>query len=499
MGFPLRSNIFRTGSHEQEYFRKFPIQVAVLYSPGDQEFSEHFRDVFLHLDQLTGDHVAFFAVLDPPADWLRVAAEREWWQTYKQRIGLSGFSFQERPLVMELARSFDVTWHELPVLIVGTDLWTAERAVTSTSPWHLERQLGALTQLAEEWGQPTMGQIIQLLEDDFGADVRYRPSSDDLRYRLNQFYGVLDTYNPQRQFDQRGYRAYLARALDDIGLSRNILNRARHYVQGTDRELSENRPFDYLAGDVAGRLVPSATVAVRVLERLRLDREIPLRDKLNEESIAFIETALNVGNLLENLVDNGLYGLAPLRLREQSRDQMSGRWLRDLDFSAGAQGAWKALELETNLSIIQAARAARGIRMPEHYTLYVVGFPIENSQVKTGPGNRSNLNARDPRTRERHEFLMLGKGWHVVNTMLCNPSEKLDGILRAALGQRLPDAVLGDWQTVYELRNKASHISPLDRREYEQILNLALSPDLLAPLMRIKDHVLCGLVGEAVV
>ena len=40
------------------------------------------------------------------------------------------------------------------------------------------------------------------------------------------------------------------------------------------------------------------------------------------------------------------------------------------DFTGGAQGVWKAFELEANLSVIQAARHARGIAMPDFWSRF---------------------------------------------------------------------------------------------------------------------------------
>src|SRR5713226_2548446 len=104
MAFPLRSNIFRDGTYEQNYFSQFPVQVAVLFSPTDQDFADAFRSIFLELDKLTGDDVAFFAVLDPPQDWLTQAANRSWWREYREHIGQMGFSIDDRVLFREIMR-----------------------------------------------------------------------------------------------------------------------------------------------------------------------------------------------------------------------------------------------------------------------------------------------------------------------------------------------------------------------------------------------------------
>jgi hypothetical protein len=47
MGFPLRANIFQTGSEAQLHFARFPIQVTILFSPSDLDFQDHLRTLFV--------------------------------------------------------------------------------------------------------------------------------------------------------------------------------------------------------------------------------------------------------------------------------------------------------------------------------------------------------------------------------------------------------------------------------------------------------------------
>lgn len=193
MGFPLRSNIFRDGTYEQKYFSQFPVQVAVLFSPADQDFVDAFRSIFLELDKLTGDDVAFFAVLDPPQDWLTQAENRSWWREYREHIGQISFSTDDRVLFREIMRLFDIGWSQLPQIVVGTNLWTGEFVKFPTSPFHIQRQLEALTKLVRELGQPNIDHIAERLSEDFGSETQYHPPDNALIDRLSSFYGMLDT------------------------------------------------------------------------------------------------------------------------------------------------------------------------------------------------------------------------------------------------------------------------------------------------------------------
>jgi len=488
VGFPLRSNIFRVGSHEQRAFDRFPIQVAVLFSPNDRRFGPVFRDLFLHLDQVTGDDLAFFAVLDPPADWREAARERPWWQQNSARYGERGFTLDDLPLVNELARRFGVTWDELPALVISPNLWAAEFVTTPTSAGSIEAQLTALTDLAREWGRPTMSQIITLLEDGFGAEARYHPADDALRYAFNQFYGVLETYPGERQLDTQGFGRYLQQAVRAVHQDSNILQRARQPADANDAYPAPTGLFDALAEDVAGSLIAPATVAARAFENLRRQRDVPIVDELDEESRVILESSMTIGNLLELLAD-GRLPLAPLRFQRPGAS--GGRSAEsEFDFTPGAQGVWKVVEREINLSLIQAARLSRGIEMPAFFAIHRPAFQ-RNCVVYIGPehgrDSRKNLNEKDSRHKPRHEFFTLGQCRRIVDVMLSGPDERLDLIIRERLAGSLPGDFMTNWRDLERIRNDASHVAPLTRRDYELTYDLGLNSELLTPLMRLKS------------
>lgn len=496
MGFPLRSNIFQIGTSEQRYFKRFPIQVAVLFSPTDQQFNDAFRELFLSLDKLTGESLAFFAVLDPPADWREAAASRSWWQRYREMIGEIGFSFDERTLVNELSRLFGVAWSELPVLIASTDLWTGELVIVPTTPWHIERQLTELTRLVDMWGAPGIEQIFEALDDMSNSDVRYQSANDDRRYRLHRVYGALDSYLPRQQgLDIERFRRYTDRELRDT-MQGGLLDRVRQRHREEGREIEQdNKLVEETITEVAGRLVAPATVAMRALHVLRERDVLPDYENLSEESIVMIQTALNVGNYLESLATNAIQGLAPLNLRDPNRDiRRNPDWAMPVDYTPGAQGTWKALELELNLSVIQAARAARQIQMPQYFALYVDRFSKQHSRIQTRTNHRGqpeyrDLNARDPHHPHtgRHKFFTLGESWAITQAMLRDSDEVMHQVIHQSIGQPLPQYVFDCWHEVYQIRNGASHTHPLSRNEYERVIDRAIMSRMLIPLMQLKQ------------
>lgn len=508
MGFPLRSNIFRSGTREQQYFTHFPIQAAVLFAPGDRDFREAFRQVFLSLDRLTGDEVVFFSVLDPPADWLHEARNRPRWNEYQRAIGESGFSYDDRPLVHEIARLFGVSFSAMPALVVGTDLWSGEFVTAPTSPWLIERQLQTLTDIARRLGRPYIGHLSNALSDLASSAVNYHPPDPALRTRLDQTYSVLDTVTPNGTLDEYRYArsgdaAWMRaeHALNRMNQSRSSAGVRRNAADARispDNDEPPDTPEAPLAEamleDIAGGLVPLATVAMRVAKNLtdanlfpgdRLESEnVPFADLLEEESLARIEESLRLGHLYETQGVEG-QGHPLLRLRHGRGDSPN------VDFSPCAQGTWKAFEMEINLSVVQAARAARDVAMPALWRLWDAHLPAERSLVVTNVGRniRRDINLQDRNDRNGgHTLLTLGDAFYVIKTLKSDPMERLNDVFSSCLGQPLPMDLLPAWRTISNIRNDGSHVKPLSRREYEKVLELVLAPSTLGPLLQIKAY-----------
>lgn len=490
MGFPLRSNIFRTGTVEQDYFARFPIQVAVLFSPSDDHFIQAFREMFLELDRLTGNQVAFFAVLDPPEDWIEEVKYRDWWQDYEAKIGRSGFSMNERVLVREIARLFGVPWRHLPTVVVSTNLWNGEYVTSGTSPFHIKKQLEILTNLVQEWGRPNIDQIYLTLSELLGFEAEYHPPDDILRARLDRTYGFLDTHHRSEHFNHRQYQNLLQKEYQEAERSLSQVQRQSGRIEG---DYQEDQFADRVFEDAAGRLVAPATVAGRVFGRLREEMSGKLVETLEEEALVLVETSLTVGQFLEKMAQSESDGIQPLRFypprTERSLDRHSSPLV---DFTPGAQGAWKAFELEINFSVIQAARAGRSIPMPEFFTRFDKEFPADRSKVLTGMEGRrkifKNLNQEDRESRrtDRHRFLMLGESWYVAKALTESPEENFNEVITKCLGDRFPTPIMDAWEHICQLRNKASHTQALNQNEYAFILRSTLSPEVLSCLGKIK-------------
>ena len=65
--------------------------------------------------------------------------------------------------------------------------------------------------------------------------------------------------------------------------------------------------------------------------------------------------------------------------------------------------------------------------------------------------------------------------------------DRLDLIIRERLAGSLPGDFMTNWRDLERIRNDASHVAPLTRRDYELTYDLGLNSELLTPLMRLKS------------
>lgn len=408
------------------------------------------------------------------------------------------------------ARLFGIPWHSLPAIVVSTNIWQLEHVICPTSSEHLEVQLNELARLPDKYGVPNIGHIVTTLEAICGDQVDYHPPNESTRQRLRTFYSILNTFDRERGLESTDYRYELGRQLDAVENSLDSLRRNFRSQQFEDQDILDLEVADAVIEDAAGRFIAPASVAAKVLRDLQNSVELPdiLDDEsavmLDDESAVMIETSLTVGSFLESLAENSLGGFGPLGRRKPQGGYGKNSATRqpnpmlDIDFTPGAQGAWKAFELEVNLSMIQAARAVRDIVMPTYFTLYDPALPFERGIVETGRRrNRAitvDINQLDwsERSSGRHRFISLGDALHLVRAMIDSPNEKLDLVIQQAIGESLPERVLDAWKEIFRVRNRGSHVHRLNQQDYERVLQSALAPDVLRTLLKIKGAILQG-------
>jgi len=494
MGYPIHSNIFSDATKNSRWIRSFPIQVAVIFSPRDKIFKDAFREYFLSLDKLTGNDVIFFALLDPPGEWMDFANRREAWQDYWKQIPI-GYNFNDPMLIYELTRQFDIQWDDLPVLVISTNLWTTEYLVSKTTPDHLESQLKVLTQLAQrfETDELDMGYIIERLKDSFGFFIEYHPADFKQRTKLSRFYNILETDLQQLTIPKPIFR-------DMINVYYTIQRIRSEFIPLLERKNYQTEFFDIpgiekLLRDVTGQLIPYVAVNEDLIsqkgdlfsnnnDRFSLDQVIAdlekhneLLDLLDDESFTMINVALRTGKFMDD----------PRFFEPILRGRTNRRLLEE--YSQAGIELWKTFEREMNKSIVQAFRSARTIEMPQFFARFRPNFK-GNGTINT-PRKNVKINRKDWQDPNgtRHRYLTIGDGYHCADAMQGDPNEQFDYVIRGCLGvSHLPQSFMDDWQRIYQIRNPPSHSELLPKDEFIELANRVLNIKNLDVIVRIKKH-----------
>lgn len=448
MGYVLRSNIFDRksqsdqGNEPRERFLDFPIQATVLYSPAQKDFAEAFKDLFFNLHKLTGEYVVFFAVLDPPQEWIediRLSDNYEWWKDFQPDTDLS---YDDRILTMELARRFGLEWEQLPALIVSNDLWQSEYITTSTSANEIESQFRALTQLVKSEYQtqrPPIERIREALDDIRKVStLQTYPAASNLFH----FYNAAELYKVQpRRFDTIAQQAYRSA----IG----NLSRFRRRDPINVWTLREEFAWSSALSTSMGMMIVPAYVSREKSRITSQEFQFPDIEHLEEDSQIMIKTAFYI-----------------------SKFQKSRHFD---DFTPSAQGVWKAIELEANYSVIQAARKARGIDVSKYYGLYQSDFKGDSRVRASFPDGRNSttdINRVDRDIPKYHKKLMFMEAQTVVQHMSNNMNENFDNIMQTCFGDTIPKQWFDDWSTIHHMRNPSSHTVPLSEYDLQALTSI---------------------------
>lgn len=499
MGFPIISNIYRAGGISINERERFPVHAAVLFSPSDQEFSDTFRRIFMRLDQLTGNRLAFFAVLDPPREWLVNSHDRLWWGSYLRYVGKYGFSHDDPVMVNEIARMFGVKWHELPVIVFSVNLWRDDPIIVPTSANQVEDQILKMARFSKSQPRGVIFNGIRntLDENRWGYKVLTRKPDD--------FNNVKDFY-----YKLNSPVITVSKAIQEIRRIEDI-NKTLRGQFADDVEESE----EYLSVVEANTraLITPLTQLKRVVEKRFEPTKYDFDDWEDSTSLRvdnyFRETGKD-NNIFENLdtsrlaksLEGSLEKIKPdwyLDLEEESRvfldtlDRLKlglvlleELHLEIADYTPYLTEIWKTFENEVNHSFIQAVRYALGIKMPDYFTKYMPGFPKRDAIVVVD--NRSNnLNEEDWfDTSGRHRFFSLGGAKKIFEKKMEDDAIML---LLSLPKIQIPEDFFEKWDRIIKIRNEGSHIKSLCKGKYDELMEI-MGEELFKPMECIKNQII---------
>lgn len=441
----------------RKQFSKFAF---VIHDPAiHREFDDVLNRSFDDLDQFTGEHLLFFALVRPESADIRGIRDRPYFKVFQhkpwevQALGSPGaIPTSPNPSMSAWAfsQALGIPFDTLPCIVTTDDLLSTEIDVLRSAPDTLVRQLVDLGK-AETRRQKTSCDEGELRSSSREDTVRLtRSLAATLALVLGGIQAAVEGRGRVGEEYLGAFKELLSDLLRDLEQARRGLN--------ADDETVEQ--FEHLALTVAGVLQFLAEPWPS--ERGRLEEPLG-SDVFDHETRIVLQT-----------------GLQCLRAIDGPRLLGGGPSL--LDYSPSLMCFAKAFEKEMNLSVVHWVRQRLGISLPEYFNKVQRGASAKYSSERVNPPidfNRGYGGAWKPPSTGQAELVF-------SECVGCFPDAPGQSSSKAQMelvfSQRPAESVtppfdrdtcarlLQSWQRIRSLRNRAAHDAIVTRDECQAVM-----------------------------
>ena len=445
-------NLFAFIIHDPETHREFARQISFLFD---------------HLDFVTGHELLFFALVDPPPDWLTHAHHRPYYKTLtswdhehrhfsQDKVPIREteellnpenaiFSVDQSITAFSLANSIGIPAEDLPCIVVTADFRSERFLWFKTCPEHLEEQMTKLGYIAaRRIPHESAGSLLEKVRRET-LDLCNGQGEESLENSLAKALSdVLSFIIAGNSSDSWLRRQALEQAQETITRLYTALSNLKRNSQESEAE-----EMDKLCLNIV-----SFISQLNTKKDLKLDDFIPVsKEFLENDSYQILKTAHRVFNLLVS----GQEGTKAALDLEDS-----------LDFTPGIICLAKVFEKEANLSVVHWIRKELGISLPSYFNK-----PQPSIQAILTPQSSSGRRI-DFNINRRGKWLPPGIG---QSEIACKELSKTK--IPKGWDKQKWDLLLDNWKVIREKRNEAAHIEMVDRSSLDvvkdSLVNLSLS------------------------
>jgi hypothetical protein len=389
---------------------------------------------FDRLDFRTGRRLLFFALVDPPKEWLEHGSHREYYQLFERKRGrpipdqaLGLINPQNTPRSIDrsitafsIATTLNIANDDLPCIIVTESFQLNKFLWFKTCPNHIEEQLSRLGYLAERMNKPILNYSHGFPELDLCSGYGTKLLNGSLAEYLSD---MLSFVIANTEKDQKVQSIAETQARETIANLYLNINLRKQRVDVLNRER-----MDWLCVLINSYLaLLGKRKSPSLIDFININREF-----LENDTYQILRTAQMVYELLvSHRVDKYL----PSETGEE------------LDYTPGLVCLAKVFEKEANLSIVHWARNQLGVELPRYFYLPQPGIKAKIIPQFEG-GREIDLNKRKDQ-----------KWWPPAlgeSKLACRELTKKN---RPPIGwtKRDLDTLFRLWDIIREERNKAVH------------------------------------------
>ena len=425
----------------------FNLFAFIIHDPEEHpDFSRQLRRSFDRLDFVTGEKLLFFALVEPPSEWLAHAHRRHYYERFssyatKELLASQskGLAADESATAFSLANNLSIPTEKLPCIVVTPD-FTDERFLWfRTCPEHLEQQLTKLAYLAAR--NNTSFDAIRQENLDLCDGFGDKSVEGNLAKALSDVLSFIVAGNSSDSWLRR-------QALEQAQKTISKLHSTLNYLKSNFQE-NDSEEMDKLCLSIASFISHFNTQ-----KGLRLDDFIPVsKEFLENDSYQILKTAHRVFNLLITEQDDARHSL---ELKET------------LDFTPGIICLAKVFEKEANLSVVHWIRKELGISLPSYFNKHQPQFWAKLTPSFAG-GREIDFNAK-----RSGKWLAPGIGQSEIACKELSRAKLPEGWDASSW-----NLLLANWQAIREKRNEAAHTEMVDESSLvivkNSLMNLSLS------------------------
>lgn len=465
MGFPISSYTIiknlsqqrKAGWNEFEYrsvrkaLRDFKLFAFILFDPEqDAEFGTFLGDIFESLDRKSGKDLLFFALVDPPENWIKKAAPRDYYSAIHEYDVASVFDEDNTIRTKEASRTvklicstLGLDYNDLPLIVVTEDFaYRAFRAI-KTSTQSIKSQLISLGLIASmDWQERRRLRLIDEVFEKEKVVIEWKKEFMSLADLLNNLIRCLTAVSCQsdyvREHAKREAVSLLGSGFKQLARLKQNLSRSPSDEKKSVRSIEE--------------LSTSISNAIATLHSNTVTTQIVTIDEacLDWQSSLWLHSAQRVKDFFQNgacVFSDSVY--------PESSTQFKAEYTPVLMPFA------KVFENEVRLSIVQWLRTLLDdpIRMPMFFNKLCTE-PRVNGKHTFGR-TTVNFNTRKHGTWSPPE---LGKSRLSFAQRVTNEARIPPHFTRGEL-----NVLSEEWEIILEERNRAAHTNLISEEDVSKI------------------------------
>lgn len=399
------------------------------------EFDKQLGASFEKLDYITGNKFLFFALTNPPAEWIEKSLKpRDYFSVfnYTQLSPENALSVENKSLsALALTEALQIDYEKLPVIVLTNDLNKRDFTIIRTCPEHLESQMS------------TIGMRSREIEKE--KNLRKQRAFQTMMKEMNKCGGVTD--NKSDESIARilsDFLAYIASEKSDNYIEKEISQKhANEMIQRFLGKKKKSNNANKLTKDTLNFL--SFLTSKNSQESTQQTTNI---EGFETESHILYNTYDQLKNVYQDLIIN-LSG---------------GNITKDnVDFSPLVICLAKIFEIETNLSIIQWCRQSIGIEMPQYFKK--VKIDPENSYDVMPDPNLVRDNARPINLNSgKSEWKPPAMGQSLLVAQTLNLNSNITGKIEDFT------TLFSKWSSIANSRNESAHTQIITEKKFNKFL-----------------------------